>query len=336
MSNNGQTDDAAAGGVKVHETSVPEKRADSLSQSVDLAATVTPLSPTPPLAAPSPADGTAAESSRSVVTCKCGAPQHAVNLEICAKGHAWIGNQRTRRNPLEALEDDEDEGPVDHVQLAKDTLSLLRREYRKLRRHLKLNLTSTGRRAARKDLRALSDEILQHARFLESVEPTQGGAGVRERRAFLALLSEGTLAAVLKDLGVERLEDVPDYAGPLPLKVELTDAPAPAELQPMPAEPAANRIPQPDAIARKWLSVEDDPGPDFGMRSTPVLVVGAREKAPADFGQPYQFDNEGNRHELQPNNPRSYIDGQPVHNWRGQAGFGWLAIPTAGTGPAIA
>lgn len=175
-------------------------------------------------ASPLPVRGESTDVERPV--CKCGAPAHATRTDICRKGHAIAGNQRARRNPLEAIEDDADSSePVDSIGMCEDALKLLRHEYRRLRSHLRLvSLTTTARRAARKDLRALSSDILEQSRFLETVRPSAKRAA--SLGGVLGRLSDATLAAVLKDLGVEKLDQVVEYDGPLPLKIELTDRPA--------------------------------------------------------------------------------------------------------------
>jgi hypothetical protein len=238
--------------------------------------------PTEPPSAPFEAVGTVTEPGRTVPTpvCKCGAPAHPTKPDICAKGHAWVGNQRTRVNPLEALDDDEADEPIDHVQMAEDALRLLRREYKKLRRHLRLNLTTSARRAARKDLRELGEEILQHAKFLESV--VQSRPRPASGPNILARLSDATLAVVLKDLGAERLEDVVEYADmPLPLRVELTDSAHEdhnCSLQHVSSVTSSQG--QPDAIAQRWI----DKDVTFAPHKTgPILAVSNAPKPPPNW-----------------------------------------------------
>jgi len=288
---NGSTDDRG-----VCATDAEATTAQPLAPQQDSAAAESLTAHILPTGAPLQADGNKTAPDRTAPepppTCKCGALQHPTNMQICAKGHAWAGNQRTRVNPLGALDEGADDEPLDHVEMVQDALKLLRREYKKLRRHLRLNLTTTARRAARKDLRALAQEVLAHAQFLEGIASShQRATGLM---SVFARLSPESVAVVLKDLGAARLEDVAAYDGPLPLRVEFTDVPHEHECCPLQySSSAAPSSGQPDAIARKWVDPDvtftpQPPKPILAVSNDrpkePAIVTAAREAFAAAWG----------------------------------------------------
>jgi hypothetical protein len=269
------------GSTEVQQTSTPGQVVENTDGYVPLSG---PLSGNAVTDAPSPVGGVGAEPVRTApepsLRCKCGALPHPTRADICQKGHGLPGNQLGRVHPLESLDAVPEGASVDPLSLAQETLRLLQEEARRLRRHLRLHLKPSERRAYRKDLRQMSAEALQVCQFLESVQPAHRRA--EDAMSILSRLSEETLAAALKDCGVERLEDVSGYDGPLPLRVTLTDEPhipteCPCQHALISGPPSSS---EPDARTRRFLDAEP---PVFERQgSRPMLAVSNdRLKEPA-------------------------------------------------------
>ncbi len=207
-----------------------------------------------PAVEPSAVHGTRTEPARPA--CGCGRGPHALlgvdadgNPGICELGHPLPGNQRTRKTVLAPVLEDK---PIDldkfsALNLTKQAAMLLVEQMEEQKVVIRSTRTVGARRKERKVMAEISAELRAHMTQVDRLQPFKREASASN---ILQRLSDDTLARVLSDLGASRLEDIADYDGPMPLRIEVTHRPVPDEpiaspVPAVPSEPVLERVPIP-------------------------------------------------------------------------------------------
>jgi len=228
------------------------------------------------------ANGTASEAPSAVV-CRslladkvtvCGAGPKPGNPGRCTNNHFLAGNHE--RSPKderpEVLEEPDEAVSLESFDVVARQVQRIERRVNHRERRLRLPLTASKRERLEK-IQAADEAALVAALSLRDKLAREGRQSSTARQAnVLSRLSDDTLARVLADLGVRKLEDVPDV-GPLPLRLELTDHLGPQT----PPQEIASPAPTSHGVKASAPVRERVPIPleALGEETSPRLIKGA-------------------------------------------------------------
>jgi integrase-like protein len=211
----------------------------------------------------------------------CGSPIDPQVPTKCTSGHVRAGNQLGRVH-----EDERPEVLEDMPVQSTTSIDVLDRQVARIQRRiehregrLRMALSASKRERLEK-VQAADESALVAALQLRDKLQREGRTATSNRtNNILAQLSDEQLETLLGWLGCKSLEDVPDFDGPLPLRIELTHRPETE--QSAAAREASSAQSEREAAERRSAEVLERVRADLGEVAGPVLVRGNRQTDPA-------------------------------------------------------